>query len=87
MEAEVYNVDLDIDADGLMTSYEEEIGTNPESADSDGDGYDDGDEIIRASTLSMKKTIPTLASINLPKKPPAPRPQDIALDKSQKTLP
>lgn len=45
LEAEVYNVDLDMDADGLMTSYEEEIGTNPENADSDGDGYDDGVEL------------------------------------------
>ena len=45
LEAEVHNVDMDIDEDGLMTSLEEEIGTNPENADSDGDGYDDGDEI------------------------------------------
>ncbi|MBL92981.1 MAG: hypothetical protein CMH56_14365 [Myxococcales bacterium] len=45
LQAEVHNVDLDIDEDGLMTSFEEEIGTNPENADSDGDGYDDAEEI------------------------------------------
>ena len=45
LEAEVHNVDMDIDEDGLMTSLEEEIGTNPENADSDGDGYDDAEEI------------------------------------------
>ena len=45
LEAEVHNVDMDIDEDGLMTSLEEEIGTDPEKSDSDGDGYDDGDEI------------------------------------------
>jgi hypothetical protein len=45
LEAEVHNVDMDMDEDGLMTSYEEEIGTNPENADSDGDGYDDGVEL------------------------------------------
>jgi hypothetical protein len=45
LEAEVHNVDMDIDEDGLMTSLEEEIGTDPENSDSDDDGYPDGVEI------------------------------------------
>ena len=38
-------VDLDEDGDGLLTSVEEDLGTDPEEADSDGDGHSDGDEV------------------------------------------
>ena len=34
----------DPDGDGLSTSFEESIGTDPFDADTDGDGYEDGDE-------------------------------------------
>ncbi len=41
-------VDVDIsydeDQDGLLSSEEEELGTDPFEADSDGDGHGDGDE-------------------------------------------
>mgnify|MGYP002629871535 CR=1 FL=1 len=36
---------VDTDSDGLSDSYEAEIGTDPELADSDGDGHADRDEI------------------------------------------
>ncbi|MFT7520847.1 MAG: hypothetical protein ACI9MC_002998 [Kiritimatiellia bacterium] len=39
------DIPLDLDADGLLSSEEEELGTNPENPDSDGDGHLDGDEI------------------------------------------
>ena len=38
-------VDLDEDGDGLLTSQEEDLGTDPTVADSDGDGHNDGDEV------------------------------------------
>lgn len=37
-------VDLDDDGDGLLTSAEENLGTDPYVADSDGDGVSDGAE-------------------------------------------
>lgn len=36
----------DSDGDGLYDSFEEEIGTDPEAEDSDGDTYLDGDEYL-----------------------------------------
>ena len=36
--------DADADGDGLLTSEEAELGTNPAVADSDEDGWNDGDE-------------------------------------------
>lgn len=39
-------VDIDADKDGLVTSEEETIGTDPEVADSDGDTFADGDEVL-----------------------------------------
>lgn len=39
------DVDIDGDKDGLVTSEEETIGTDPEVPDSDGDGFVDGDEV------------------------------------------
>jgi hypothetical protein len=38
-------VDLDEDGDGLLSSEEEVLGTDPTEADSDGDGHTDGDEV------------------------------------------
>ena len=37
-------VDIDEDEDGLTLVQEEEIGTDPNNPDSDGDGFDDGNE-------------------------------------------
>ena len=37
-------VDIDADEDGLLTSEEEALGTDPLEPDSDGDGHLDGDE-------------------------------------------
>lgn len=37
--------DTDDDGDGLLRSEEEELGTDPALADTDGDGYDDGVEV------------------------------------------
>ena len=36
---------VDTDGDGLLDSYELNIGTNPEEADTDGDGWTDSEEI------------------------------------------
>lgn len=39
----------DADSDGLSNEREEELGTNPEAADTDGDGVSDGDEVTAAT--------------------------------------
>ena len=41
----VVNIDLDEDEDGLLSSEEEDLGTDPTNSDSDGDGHLDGDEV------------------------------------------
>ena len=38
-------VDADNDGDGLLDSQEQSLGTNPNVADTDGDGVNDGDEV------------------------------------------
>ncbi len=38
-------VDVDVDEDGLLDSEELDLGTDPDVADSDGDGMNDGDEV------------------------------------------
>mgnify|MGYP000848178911 FL=1 len=42
--------DADDDLDGLMTSYEETIGTDPMNPDTDGDGLKDGEEVKKYNT-------------------------------------
>ena len=49
--------DPDVDGDGLSASLERAYGTNPEVADSDGDGFNDGQEL-------SSMTIPTDAKSN-----------------------
>lgn len=39
------DVDLDEDEDGLLTSEEARLGTDPDEPDSDADGWNDGDEV------------------------------------------
>lgn len=39
------SIDIDADKDGLLGSEETELGTDPDAADSDGDGADDGLEL------------------------------------------
>ena len=39
------SVDVDGDADGLLGSEEADLGTDPDLADSDGDGSNDGEEL------------------------------------------
>ncbi len=39
------DMDLDKDEDGLLTSEEEALGTDPDNPDSDGDGHSDGSEV------------------------------------------
>lgn len=43
-------IDADEDRDGLKTSYEERIGTDPLNPDTDGDGLKDGDEVLKYKT-------------------------------------
>ena len=49
----------DSDDDGLSNSKEEAIGTNPDVADTDGDGLLDGARVGLAPTPSPKTRIPT----------------------------
>jgi hypothetical protein len=44
-EAAEATIELDEDQDGLMTSEEEELGTDPQNSDSDGDGASDSEEL------------------------------------------
>jgi hypothetical protein len=39
------DIALDLDQDGLLDFEEEALGTDPNSADSDGDNHEDGDEL------------------------------------------
>ena len=45
----------DADKDGLTKCIEEELGTNPDNDDTDGDGLRDGKEVIRTKTDPLKK--------------------------------
>lgn len=47
--------DADPDKDGLLSSYEDEIGTDPENPDTDGDGLNDGDEVNKYYTNPLNK--------------------------------
>ena len=47
--------DTDKDSDGLARCEEEEIGTDPNKADTDGDGLYDGDEVMKYKTDPLKK--------------------------------
>jgi len=49
----------DIDGDGLLDIQEESIGTNVFFADSDGDGYDDGQEVLLMGTDPLDPLDPT----------------------------
>lgn len=46
--------DPDPDKDGLTTEMEEKMGTNPNNADSDGDGLTDGEEVNTYKTNPLK---------------------------------
>ncbi len=43
----VFAKDIDLDSDGLSDVIEEKLGTNPVVADTDGDGFNDGKEVLR----------------------------------------
>lgn len=47
--------DGDDDKDGLLTSYEEQIGTDPNNPDTDGDGLKDGQEVKTYKTDPLNK--------------------------------
>jgi outer membrane protein OmpA-like peptidoglycan-associated protein len=46
--------DNDVDGDGLLNSVEEQLGTDPKKADTDGDGLSDGDEVNKYHTNPLK---------------------------------
>jgi outer membrane protein OmpA-like peptidoglycan-associated protein len=46
--------DNDVDKDGLSKSVEEQLGTDPNKADTDGDGLSDGDEVNKYHTNPLK---------------------------------
>lgn len=48
--ATVLSLDNDLDRDGLDDALEEELGTDPENADTDGDGLPDGAEVDEHGT-------------------------------------
>lgn len=57
----------DRDGDGLPASTEAQIGTNPNSADTDGDGINDGEELSNYSNpLSKESTPSNPGSVDLP---------------------
>jgi thiol-disulfide isomerase/thioredoxin len=51
-------VDPDPDGDFLTTEFEESIGTDPENADSDGDGFEDGEEYVNYFSPSNYEDFP-----------------------------
>jgi outer membrane protein OmpA-like peptidoglycan-associated protein len=50
----VFGGDNDADKDGLLKSVEKQLGTNPNKADTDGDGLSDGDEVNKYHTNPLK---------------------------------
>jgi hypothetical protein len=44
----------DTDNDGLSDTREQELGTDPRNADTDGDGLKDGDEVLKYGTNPLK---------------------------------
>jgi hypothetical protein len=47
----------DNDKDGLMSDTEEEIGTDPENPDTDGDGLNDGEELLKFLQIRLIPTV------------------------------
>ena len=56
----------DADGDGLPTSVEEAYGTNPEVADTDGDGFNDGQELSSMTVPTDAKSNPGAPGIGGP---------------------
>jgi outer membrane protein OmpA-like peptidoglycan-associated protein len=50
----IFGSDNDADHDGLLKSEEEKLGTDPNKADTDGDGLSDGDEVNKYHTNPLK---------------------------------
>lgn len=50
----IFGSDNDADQDGLLKSEEEQLGTNPNNADTDGDGLNDNDEVNKYHTNPLK---------------------------------
>jgi hypothetical protein len=56
--------DTDLDNDGLENTLEQQLGTNPQLADTDNDGYDDGMEVMAGSDPLNPDSIPPDGDIN-----------------------
>jgi len=56
-EPGVVDLDLDSDDDGLDDSTEEELGTDPNNPDTDGDGLSDYDEVVTYSEYELDPTL------------------------------
>jgi peroxiredoxin len=52
------DVPYDEDGDGLMSEEEDEYGTDPQKADSDGDEYSDGEEVVGNTDPNDRKDHP-----------------------------
>jgi hypothetical protein len=53
-----YDAGKDVDEDGLTSLQENTFGTNPERADTDGDGYNDSDELSDGSNPNDPESMP-----------------------------
>ncbi len=58
--------DPDVDGDGLPASVEAAYGTNPQLADTDGDGFNDGQELSSLTIPTDKKSNPGTSGIGGP---------------------
>jgi outer membrane protein OmpA-like peptidoglycan-associated protein len=54
LSSTIFSGDNDADNDGLLRSIEEQLGTDPNNADTDGDGLTDGEEVNTYHTNPLK---------------------------------
>ncbi|MDG1544743.1 MAG: hypothetical protein P8R32_00615 [Candidatus Poseidoniia archaeon] len=70
----------DSDGDGLFDHREEEIGTDPDNIDSDGDGINDGDEVTVYFTDPLSTIVLGIIAFTVHSGSPGKYPDGVSID-------